>query len=81
MTGLSTGLPVHQSMAFFTINSYDFCWTVGALNHPEEDGQMRCRSLAMAARSAYAIPTIRVWITTPSGLAGRGHHRTSETER
>src|SRR4029077_7498469 len=40
---------VHESMTYFTIYSYNFCWSVRTLADRDEQGQPRQRSPAMAA--------------------------------
>ena len=57
---------VHESMTYFTMYSYNFCWPVRTLEHRDEDGRMRRRSPAMAAGLADHIWTMREWITMPA---------------
>jgi IS1 family transposase len=57
---------VHESMTFFTIYSYNFCWSVRTLAYRDEEGQVHARSPAMAAGLADHVWTMREWITTPS---------------
>ena len=40
---------VHESMAYFMMYSYNFCWSVRTLEDRDEDGRVRKRSPAMAA--------------------------------
>jgi IS1 family transposase len=58
---------VHESMTYFTIYSYNFCWAVRTLNERDEDGRVRSRSPAMAAGLADHVWTMREWITMPAG--------------
>jgi IS1 family transposase len=57
---------VHESMTYFTMYSYNFCWAVRTLAYRDEDGRVRKRSPAMAAGLADHVWTMREWITTPS---------------
>jgi IS1 family transposase len=57
---------VHESMTYFTIYSYNFCWPVRTLVYRDEDGRVHARSPAMAAGLADHVWTMREWITTPS---------------
>jgi IS1 family transposase len=57
---------VHESMTYFTMYSYNFCWPVRTLAYRDEDGRVRSRSPAMAAGLADHVWTIREWITMPA---------------
>jgi hypothetical protein len=57
---------VHESMTYFTIYSYNFCWAVRTLNERDEHGRVRQRSPAMAAGLADHVWTMREWITMPA---------------
>ena len=57
---------VHESMTFFTIYSYNFCWSVRTLSIRDEDGRVRARSPAMAAGLADHVWTMREWLTFPA---------------
>jgi IS1 family transposase len=57
---------VHESMTYFTIYSYNFCWAVRTLNERDEQGRVRQRSPAMAAGLADHVWTMREWITMPA---------------
>ena len=57
---------VHESMTYFTMYSYNFCWPVRTLDHRDEGGRVRKRSPAMAAGLADHVWTMREWITMPS---------------
>ena len=57
---------VHESMTYFTIYSYNFCWPVRTLAYRDEDGRVHARSPAMAAGLTDHVWTMREWITTPS---------------
>jgi len=57
---------IHESMTYFTIYSYNFCWPVRTLECRDEGGRVRARSPAMAAGLADHVWTMREWITTPS---------------
>jgi IS1 family transposase len=57
---------VHESMTYFTIYSYNFCWSVRTLADRDEQGQPRQRSPATAAGLTDHVWTMREWITFPS---------------
>ena len=57
---------VHESMTYFTIYSYNFCWAVRTLNERDEQGRVRSRSPAMAGGLADHVWTMREWITMPA---------------
>ena len=57
---------VHESMTYFTIYSYNFCWAVRTLNERDEQGRVRQRSPAMAAGWADHVWTMREWVTMPA---------------
>jgi hypothetical protein len=57
---------VHESMTYFTMYSYNFCWAVRTLAQRDEEGRVRSRSPAMAAGLADHVWTMREWITMPS---------------
>jgi IS1 family transposase len=57
---------IHESMTYFTIYSYNFCWAVRTLNERDEHGRVRQRSPAMAAGLADHVWTMREWITMPA---------------
>ena len=57
---------VHESMTYFTMYSYNFCWPVRTLELRDEDGRVRKRSPAMAAGLADHVWTMREWITMPA---------------
>jgi hypothetical protein len=61
----STDWRVHESMTYFTMYSYNFCWPVRTLACRDEDGRVRKRSPAMAAGLADHVWTMREWITMP----------------
>jgi hypothetical protein len=57
---------VHESMTYFTMYSYNFCWPVRTLEYRDEDGRVRRRSPATAAGLTDHVWTMREWITFPS---------------
>ena len=57
---------VHESMTYFTMYSYNFCWAVRTLNERDEQGRVRQRSPAMAAGLADHVWTMREWVTMPA---------------
>jgi hypothetical protein len=57
---------VHESMTYFSMYSYNFCWAVRTLEERDEVGRVRKRSPAMAAGLADHVWTMREWITMPA---------------
>jgi IS1 family transposase len=57
---------VHEAMTYFTMYSYNFCWSLRTLNRRADDGRWRQRTPAMAAGLADHVWTMREWITMPS---------------
>ena len=57
---------VHESMTYFTIYSYNFCWSVRTLADRDEQGRPRQRSPAMAAGLTDHVWTMREWTMYPS---------------
>jgi hypothetical protein len=57
---------VHESMTYFTMYSYNFCWPVRTLEQRDEDGRVRKRSPAMVAGLADHVWTMHEWITMPA---------------
>jgi len=57
---------VHESMTYFTMYSYNFCWPVRTLRKRDAEGRIRQRSPAMAAGLADHVWTMREWIAMPS---------------
>jgi IS1 family transposase len=57
---------IHESMTYFTIYSYNFCWPVRTLAYRNEHGRVRQRSPAMAAGLADHLWTMCEWLTMPS---------------
>src|SRR5437588_3609722 len=56
---------VHESMTYFTMYSYNFCWTVRTLRERDDEGHWRQRTPAMAAGLADHVWTMREWVTMP----------------
>lgn len=56
---------VRESMTYFTMYSYNFCWPVRTLSY-REHGRVRKRSPAVAAGLADHIWTMHEWITMPA---------------
>jgi len=56
---------VHESMTYFTMYSYNFCWPVRTLDERDEGGHWRRRTPAMAAGLTDHVWTMREWITMP----------------
>ncbi len=57
---------VHEAMTYFTMYSYNFCWSVRTLNERDDRGHWRRRTPAMEAGLADHVWTMREWITRPS---------------
>jgi hypothetical protein len=57
---------VHESMTYFIMYSYNFCWPVRTLAYRDERGWKRQWSPAMAAGLTDHLWTMREWITMPS---------------
>jgi hypothetical protein len=57
---------VHESMTYFTMYSYNFCWPVRTLAYRDEEGRVRARSPAMAAGLADHVWTMREWVSMPA---------------
>jgi IS1 family transposase len=57
---------VHESMTYFTMYSYNFCWPVRTLAERDDHGRVRKRTPAMAAGLADHVWTMREWITMPA---------------
>jgi hypothetical protein len=56
---------VHEAMTYFTVYSYNFCWSVRTLGGRDDEGHGRQRTPAMAAGLADHVWTMREWITMP----------------
>ena len=56
---------VHESMTYFTMYSYNFCWPIRTLAERDEQGRLRKQTPAMAAGLADHVWTMREWITMP----------------
>jgi IS1 family transposase len=56
---------VHESMTYFTMYSYNFCWPVRTLAERDDGGRLRRQTPAMAAGLADHVWTMREWITLP----------------
>jgi hypothetical protein len=57
---------VHESMTYFTLYSYNFCWGVRTLRSRAEDGRWQRRSPAVAAGLATHVWSLREWLTFPA---------------
>jgi hypothetical protein len=56
---------VHEAMTYFTMSSYNFCWSVRTLKERDKQGRGRERTPAMAAGLADHVWTMREWVTMP----------------
>ena len=57
---------VHESMTYFSMYSYNFCWPVRTLAQRDDGGRLHHRTPAMAAGLADHVWTMREWVTMPS---------------
>ena len=57
---------VHQSITYFTMYSYNFCWAVRTLRVKAEGGDWQCRTPAMAAGLADHVWSLSEWLTLPA---------------
>ena len=64
--GFSKDWKVHESMTYFTMYRYNFCWPVRTLRVEVGEGQYEQRTPAMAAGLANHVWTIKEWITYPA---------------
>jgi hypothetical protein len=56
---------IHESMTYFSMYSYNFCWPVRTLAERDGMGRFRRRTPAMAAGLADHVWTMREWVTMP----------------
>jgi hypothetical protein len=57
---------VHEAMTYFTLYSYNFCWTVRTLRTRRENGSWQRRTPAMAAGLADHEWSLWEWLTFPA---------------
>ena len=57
---------VHESMTYFTLDRYNFCWPVRTLRVASEDGRWRKRTPAMAAGLADHVWSLKEWLSFPA---------------
>lgn len=57
---------VHESMTYFTMYQYNFCWPVRTLAERDDAGRLSKRTPAMAAGLADHVWTMREWVTMPA---------------
>jgi IS1 family transposase len=57
---------VHQSITYFTMYSYNFCWPVRTLRAKTEGGRWERRTPAMAAGLADHVWPLSEWVTLPA---------------
>jgi IS1 family transposase len=57
---------VHNTMTYFTMYSYNFCWSVRTLRLQDRDGRWHSRTPAMAAGLADHIWSLHEWLTYPA---------------
>jgi hypothetical protein len=64
--GFSKDWDIHQSMTYYIILSYNFCWPVRTLREKDETGKYRGKKTpAMAAGLTNHVWTTEQWITYP----------------
>jgi hypothetical protein len=64
--GFSKDCSMHQSLTFFTMYAYNFCWAVRTLRLKTEGGDWRCRTPAMAAGLTHHVWSLSEWLTLPA---------------
>jgi hypothetical protein len=57
---------VHESMTYFTLYRYNFCWPVRTLRVRDEDGPWQQRTPAMAAGLADHVWSLKEWLSFPA---------------
>jgi hypothetical protein len=57
---------VHESMTYFTMYRYNFCWSVRTLRQRREDGGWQPRTPAMAAGLADHVWSLDEWLRFPA---------------
>jgi hypothetical protein len=57
---------VHESMTYFTLYRYNFCWPVRTLRLRDEDGHWQQRTPAMAAGLADHVWSLKEWLSFPA---------------
>jgi IS1 family transposase len=68
---------VHESMSYFTMYSYNFCWPVRTLRERDADGKPGpLRTPAMAAGLTDHVWSLREWVTLPA--VERGGRRSDQ---
>lgn len=56
---------VHDAVTYFTMFSYNFCWSVRTLAEPVANGRLRPRTPAMAAGLTDHLWSLREWLSFP----------------
>jgi hypothetical protein len=62
----SKGWESHESMTYFTLYSYNFCWSVRTLRVKKEEGGWQPRSPAMAANLTDHVWKWDEWFSVPA---------------
>jgi IS1 family transposase len=57
---------IHEAVSYFTLYSYNFCWTVRTLRQRDEHGKWLHRTPAMSAGLADHAWSLREWLGFPS---------------
>ena len=63
--GFSKDWKVHNAVTYFTMYSYNFCWSVRTLRLRGAEGQWEQRTPAMAAGLADHMWSLAEWLTSP----------------
>ena len=56
----------HEAVTYFTLYSYNFCWSVRTLHTPNEEGQWQDRTPAMAAGLTDHVWCLAEWLALPA---------------
>lgn len=57
---------VHESITYFTLDTYNFCWPVRTLATRDAAGRVCPRTPAMAAGLTDHVWSLREWLTLPA---------------
>lgn len=64
--GFSKDWQVHEAVTYFTMYSYNFCWTVRTLRVQRADGSWAKRTPAMVAGLTDHVWSLSEWLTHPA---------------
>jgi len=57
---------IHEAVTYFTMYTYNFCWTVRTLRNKGPDGKWQPRTPAMVAGLADHVWSLEEWLTRPA---------------